>query len=77
MRGLPIALLGALAVVAISGERARAEGVPPYVILHDRSLREIARRRPGDLAALRTCYGVGPAKAERWGEAVLAVVREH
>jgi len=49
--------------------------VPPYVILHDRSLRDIARRRPADLGALRLCYGVGPAKAERWGEALLAVVR--
>jgi ATP-dependent DNA helicase RecQ len=56
-------------------ERARAEGVPPYVILHDRSLRDIARQRPASLAALRSCFGVGPAKAERWGEALLAVVR--
>ena len=56
-------------------ERARAEGVPPYVILHDRSLRDIARRRPASLDALRLCFGVGPAKAERWGEALLAVVR--
>jgi len=47
------------------------------VILHDRSLRDIARRRPADLAALRLCYGVGPTKAERWGEDLLAVVRQH
>ncbi len=58
-------------------ESARAAGVPPYVILHDRSLRDIARRRPADLEALRLCYGVGPAKAERWGESLLAVVRQH
>ena len=57
-------------------ERARAEGVPPYVILHDRSLRDIARRRPANLDALRLCFGVGPAKAERWGEGLLAVVRK-
>jgi ATP-dependent DNA helicase RecQ len=58
-------------------ERARADGVPPYVILHDRSLREIARRRPVSLADLQLCHGVGSAKAQRWGEAVLAVVRSH
>jgi ATP-dependent DNA helicase RecQ len=58
-------------------ERARAEGVPPYVILHDRSLRDIARRRPASLDALRLCFGVGPAKAERFGDALLAVVRAH
>ena len=58
-------------------ERAREAGVPPYVILHDRSLRDIARRRPASLDALRLCFGVGPAKAERWGEGLLAVVRGH
>ena len=45
------------------------------MILHDRSLRDIARQRPASLEALRLCFGVGPAKAERWGEALLAVVR--
>ena len=58
-------------------EHARAAGVPPYVILHDRSLRDIARRRPASLAALQMCHGVGPAKAKRWGEDLLAVVRQH
>jgi ATP-dependent DNA helicase RecQ len=58
-------------------ERAREAGVPPYVILHDRSLRDIARRRPANLDALQTCHGVGPAKARRWGEDLLAVVRQH
>jgi len=58
-------------------ERAREAGVPPYVILHDRSLRDIARRRPASLDALRLCFGVGPAKAERWGDGLLAVVRQH
>jgi ATP-dependent DNA helicase RecQ len=58
-------------------EHARAAGVPPYVILHDRSLRDIARRRPASLDALQMCHGVGPAKAKRWGESLLAVVRQH
>jgi ATP-dependent DNA helicase RecQ len=58
-------------------EQARAAGVPPYVILHDRSLRDIARRRPASLDALQMCHGVGPAKARRWGEGLLSVVRQH
>ena len=55
-------------------EQAREQGVPPYVVFHDRTLVEIARRRPGDSAALGQVSGVGAAKLERYGEAVLAVV---
>jgi ATP-dependent DNA helicase RecQ len=56
-------------------ERARAEGVPPYVIASDRTLRDVARLRPRDLAELETAHGIGPAKLERYGAEILAVVR--
>lgn len=55
-------------------EQARRQGVPPYVVFHDRTLLELASRRPGDLATLATISGVGAAKLERYGEAVLAVI---
>ena len=55
-------------------QQAREQAVPPYVVFHDRTLVEIARRRPGDSAALAQVSGVGTAKLERYGEAVLAVV---
>ena len=55
-------------------QQAREQAVPPYVVFHDRTLVEIARRRPGDSAALGQVSGVGAAKLERYGEAVLAVV---
>jgi ATP-dependent DNA helicase RecQ len=58
-------------------ELAREQGVPPYVIAHDRTLRDLARQRPGTPEALLLVDGVGPAKAKRYGEAWLAVVREH
>ncbi|MBE7219309.1 MAG: HRDC domain-containing protein, partial [Caulobacteraceae bacterium] len=54
---------------------ARAQAVPPYVILHDRTLAEIARARPADLAAVGRLPGFGAAKLERYGLAVLEVVR--
>ena len=54
---------------------ARAQAVPPYVILHDRTLAEISRARPADLTALGRVSGVGAAKLERYGLAVLDVVR--
>jgi hypothetical protein len=56
-------------------EQARSQAVPPYVVFHDRTLLEIAERRPLDLEALAAVGGVGAAKLERYGEAVLAVVR--
>lgn len=55
-------------------ERARTESVPPYVVASDRTLRDVARERPGDRAALERCHGIGPAKAERYGVELLALV---
>jgi len=53
---------------------ARDRGVPPYVIFHDTTLRELARIRPMTADALRHVYGVGARKAEDLGAEVLAVV---
>jgi ATP-dependent DNA helicase RecQ len=54
---------------------ARDRGVPPYVIFHDTTLRELARLKPADLDALRHIYGVGEKKVQDLGEAVLEVIR--
>ncbi len=54
---------------------ARERGVPPYVIFHDTTLRELARLKPADLEALRHIYGVGEKKVQDLGDAVLDVVR--
>jgi ATP-dependent DNA helicase RecQ len=54
--------------------QAAAQGVPPYVIMHDRTLLEIAARRPKSEAELAACNGVGQGKLERYGAAVLEVV---
>ena len=56
------------------GEAAR-QSVPPYVIFHDRTLAEIADARPTSLAALAKVGGVGQAKLDHYGEAVLEIVR--
>ena len=53
---------------------AREQGVPPYVIFHDTSLREMARRRPASVSDMAGIPGVGSAKIARYGEAFLAVV---
>lgn len=55
---------------------ASAQGVPSYVIFQDRTLAEIAATLPGTLDALSQIPGVGATKLERYGEAVLKVLRE-
>jgi ATP-dependent DNA helicase RecQ len=55
-------------------EVARRQGVPAYLVFHDRTLGEVAARRPTDLAELQALPGIGPAKLERYGTALLAVV---
>ena len=54
--------------------QASAQAVPPYVIFHDQTLVEIAQTRPGSLAELGRCNGVGQGKLERYGQAVLELV---
>ncbi|MFO1322692.1 MAG: DNA helicase RecQ [Burkholderiales bacterium] len=53
---------------------ARAQSVPAYVILHDKTLAEIARRKPRTLAALGEISGVGAKKLERYGPAIVELV---
>jgi ATP-dependent DNA helicase RecQ len=53
---------------------AAEAGVPPYVIFHDSTLREIAEHKPRDLNELSKVQGVGTAKLERYGTAMLAVL---
>jgi ATP-dependent DNA helicase RecQ len=55
-------------------ERARADEVPAYVVLHDRTLRALAAARPSSATELASVSGFGPAKLERYGEDVLAVI---
>ncbi len=62
---------------ALRGHRlavAREEGLPPYVIASDRTLRELAEIRPRTLDALRLAHGIGPHKVDRYGAGLLAVV---
>ena len=58
-------------------EEARRQQVPPYVIASDRTLRHLAVLRPDSPATLELVHGIGPAKAERYGEALLAIVKEY
>ena len=48
--------------------------MPAYVVSHDTTLAEIADVRPRSLPALRRVRGMGPAKLERYGPEILAVI---
>ena len=53
---------------------AREQQVPAYIVFSDRTLAELALRRPRSLSALRDVRGVGPMKLERYGAEFLAAI---
>ncbi len=54
---------------------SKEAGVPPYVIFHDSTLREMAELKPTSRAALSRISGVGEAKLERYGDAFIEVLQ--
>ena len=54
---------------------AKEHGVPAYVVFHDATLAELARVRPKDEAGLGQISGVGARKLERYGAALLELLR--
>ncbi len=65
------------ALRALRLEIARGRGVPPYVVFHDSTLREMARLKPGSLSALLHVPGVGARKAEDFGQQFLDAIAGH
>ncbi|HLA35713.1 MAG TPA: DNA helicase RecQ [Rhodocyclaceae bacterium] len=55
-------------------EEARAQNVPAFVIMHDRTLHELAARRPTSLAELLNVPGIGQSKMERYGQALIQLL---
>jgi ATP-dependent DNA helicase RecQ len=62
---------------ALRKRLADEHGLPPYVVFHDATLREMAERRPLTLNQFAELSGVGQAKLARYGDQFIAVVREH
>jgi len=57
-------------------EEAREQGVPPYVVFGDATLRALSTHLPQSDEALLEISGIGQSKLERYGEAVLALLAE-
>jgi len=62
---------------ALRRRLAHEKGVPPYVICNDRTLAELAARRPRTAAQFRAVKGIGDRKAEQLGPAFLAEIAAH
>ncbi len=76
--GRPVVTQGSEPLVAElrawRSRRAQEDGVPAFVVLHDTTLHELAARRPASSAELAGVRGLGPAKLERYGPELLAVL---
>jgi ATP-dependent DNA helicase RecQ len=55
---------------------AEAASVPPYVIFSDKTLEDIARKKPATRTALLDVYGIGEIKAEKYGDYIMNTVKE-
>ncbi len=55
---------------------AQRLGVPPYHLLHDKSLRELARRQPRSTDELLAIHGIGQGKIERFGRSLLRLMEQ-
>ncbi len=64
------------ALRALRRDLAREANVPPYVVFHDSTLREMAAQRPATLAALAEIAGVGARKRDAYGAQFLAIIAE-
>lgn len=65
------------ALKAVRMELAKAQNVPPYVIFHDKTLREMAIAKPASAAELGQISGVGEVKIARYGAVFLRCIAEH
>jgi ATP-dependent DNA helicase RecQ len=63
------------ALRACRRELAQEAGVPPYVIFHDSTLREMAEQRPSSIREMSHISGIGQKKLDAWGDAFLAAIR--
>jgi len=64
------------ALKALRMEISKENNVPPYVVFHDKTLIDMAAKRPADLEAMGHVHGVGQSKLDKYGMAFLEVIAE-
>ena len=62
-------------LVALRKQIAKEEQLPPYIIFHDTSLKDMVSKLPVDLDAMKTVSGVGHAKLEKYGSRFIEAIK--
>ena len=62
-------------LVDLRRQLASEQGVPPYVVFNDHTLRQMAEQCPADLSAFSQIPGVGKMKLEKYSDAFLEVIQ--
>lgn len=62
-------------LVALRKQIAKEEKLPPYIIFHDTSLKDMVSKLPVDLEAMKNVSGVGHAKLEKYGSRFVEAIR--
>jgi len=58
------------------GEISKIQNVPPYIIMRNRTLADIAEKMPQGPKDLEDIYGIGPKKIEKYGKEILSIINE-
>ena len=58
------------------GEISKIQNVPPYIIMRNRTLADIAEKMPQEPKDLEDIYGIGPKKIEKYGKEILSIINE-
>lgn len=66
-----------IALKAMRMTLSKANEVPPYVIFHDKTLIDMAIKKPSTLEAMGMVHGVGQSKLDKYGEEFLGIIAEH
>ena len=64
-------------LAALRKQLASELGLPPYIIFHDKTLRDMCRLLPTELSELGTIQGVGQAKLEKYGARFIQAIQEY
>jgi ATP-dependent DNA helicase RecQ len=64
-------------LVALRKQIAAEAGLPPFIIFHDSTLRQMCSSLPADLEAMKGIQGVGASKLEKYGKRFLEAIREY
>ncbi len=62
---------------SLRSQISRLRGIPAYIVFNDRSLADMARRRPATEAEFAAVHGVGQAKLKKFADEFLALIAEH